>query len=58
MGGEDWELWTRRLLDGGVLSKGCINIAYSYVGPEVTWPIYRNGTIGRAKAHLEKWGKI
>ena len=51
MGGEDWELWTRRLLDGGVLSKGCINIAYSYVGPEVTWPIYRNGTIGRAKAH-------
>ena len=57
MGGEDWELWTRRLLDGGVLSKGCINIAYSYVGPEVTWPIYRNGTIGRAKAHLEKVGK-
>ena len=57
MGGEDWELWTRRLLDGGVLSKGCINIAYSYVGPEVTWPIYRNGTIGRAKAHLERVGK-
>jgi enoyl-[acyl-carrier protein] reductase/trans-2-enoyl-CoA reductase (NAD+) len=57
MGGEDWELWTRRLLDEGLLSKNCINLAYSYVGPEVTWPIYRNGTIGRAKAHLEKVGK-
>jgi len=57
MGGEDWELWTRRLLDEGLLSKNCINLAYSYVGPEVTWPIYRNGTIGRAKAHLEKAGK-
>jgi len=56
MGGEDWELWTRRLLEEGLLAEGCINIAYSYVGPEVTWPIYRNGTIGRAKAHLEKSG--
>ena len=54
MGGEDWELWTRRLLDDGLLADGCVNLAYSYVGPEVTWPIYRNGTIGRAKAHLEK----
>ena len=54
MGGEDWELWTRRLLDEGLLADGCVNLAYSYVGPEVTWPIYRNGTIGRAKAHLEK----
>ncbi len=54
MGGEDWELWTRRLLEEDLLSSGCLNLAYSYVGPEVTWPIYRNGTIGRAKAHLEK----
>lgn len=57
MGGEDWELWTKRLLHEGLLAKGCINLAYSYVGPEVTWPIYRNGTIGRAKAHLEKVGQ-
>ncbi len=56
MGGEDWELWTHRLLDEGLLADGCINLAYSYVGPEVTWPIYRNGTIGRAKAHLEEVG--
>ena len=56
MGGEDWELWTRRLLEEGLLAEGCINLAYSYVGPEVTWPIYRNGTIGRAKAHLEEVG--
>ena len=54
MGGEDWALWTKRLTDEGLLAKGCINLAYSYIGPEVTWPIYRNGTIGRAKAHLEK----
>ena len=56
MGGEDWSLWTRRLLDECLLAQGCVNLAYSYVGPEVTWPIYRNGTIGRAKAHLEKVG--
>jgi enoyl-[acyl-carrier protein] reductase/trans-2-enoyl-CoA reductase (NAD+) len=56
MGGDDWELWTRRLLDEGLLADGCMNLAYSYVGPEVTWPIYRNGTIGRAKGHLEGVG--
>lgn len=54
MGGDDWKLWTDRLLEEGLLAKGCVNLAYSYVGPEVTWPIYRNGTIGRAKAHLEE----
>ena len=54
MGGEDWMIWTQRLIDEGLLAKGCLNLAYSYVGPEVTWPIYRNGTIGRAKAHLEQ----
>jgi len=54
MGGEDWALWTQRLAEEGLLASGCINLAYSYIGPEVTWPIYRNGTIGRAKAHLEK----
>jgi enoyl-[acyl-carrier protein] reductase/trans-2-enoyl-CoA reductase (NAD+) len=53
MGGEDWEAWTDLLLAEGLMAPGCVNLAYSYIGPEVTWPIYRNGTIGRAKAHLE-----
>ena len=53
MGGEDWEAWTDALLDAGLLSADCLNIAYSYIGPQVTQPIYRNGTIGRAKLHLE-----
>jgi len=53
MGGEDWELWTNALLGANLLSSDCLNIAYSYIGPQVTQPIYRNGTIGRAKLHLE-----
>lgn len=53
MGGEDWALWTDLLLQENLLAKDCLNIAYSYIGPEVTQPIYRNGTIGRAKEHLE-----
>lgn len=53
MGGEDWEAWTDLLLAEGLMAPGCRNLAYSYIGPEVTWPIYRNGTIGKAKQHLE-----
>jgi len=53
MGGEDWELWIAALLDAGVLAPGCRTVAYSYIGPELTYPIYRSGTIGRAKEHLE-----
>lgn len=53
MGGEDWEMWMEALDEAGVLSPGVTSVAYSYIGPEVTWPIYRNGTIGRAKADLE-----
>ncbi len=54
MGGEDWELWIDALLERGVLARGVKTIAYSYLGPEVTYPIYREGTIGRAKKDLEK----
>lgn len=54
MGGEDWELWMDALLDAGVLSDHVQTVAYSYIGPEVTWPIYKNGTIGRAKEDLER----
>ena len=53
MGGEDWELWIDALLEAGVLAEGCRTVAYSYIGPELTYPIYRSGTIGKAKEHLE-----
>ncbi len=54
MGGEDWELWIDALLEAGVLADGATSVAYSYIGPELTWPIYKEGTIGRAKIHLEE----
>ncbi|MFI4937402.1 MAG: enoyl-ACP reductase FabV [Candidatus Berkiellales bacterium] len=54
MGGEDWILWMDALLNANVLAKGVIALAYSYIGPELTYPIYREGTIGKAKQHLEE----
>ena len=54
MGGEDWELWMQALDAAGLLARGATAVAYSYIGPEVTWPIYRNGTIGLAKNDLER----
>lgn len=54
MGGEDWELWIRTLGEAGVLAPDCTTLAYSYIGPEHSWPIYRDGTIGKAKTHLEE----
>ena len=54
MGGEDWELWLDALRNHGLLAPGVRTVAYSYIGPEVTYPIYRNGTIGKAKEHLEQ----
>ncbi len=54
MGGEDWEMWMDALEQGGVLAPGATAVAYSYIGPEVTWPIYKNGTIGLAKNDLER----
>ena len=53
MGGEDWELWTDKLISEGLLAKDCITVAYSYIGPELIRPIYRDGSIGKAKEHLE-----
>jgi enoyl-[acyl-carrier protein] reductase/trans-2-enoyl-CoA reductase (NAD+) len=53
MGGEDWEMWIRALNDAGVLAPGAKTLAYSYIGPDLTWAIYRNGTIGKAKEDLE-----
>ncbi len=54
MGGEDWELWIKALDEAGVIAEGCTSVAYSYIGPKLTYPIYRSGTIGAAKADLEK----
>ncbi len=54
MGGEDWEMWIDALLGAGVLAPRVQTVAYSYIGPELTWPIYKNGTIGRAKEDLER----
>lgn len=52
MGGEDWEMWIQALHEAGVLAPGATTVAYDYVGPQVTWPIYHHGTIGRAKEDL------
>ncbi|MEB3101326.1 enoyl-ACP reductase FabV [Ferviditalea candida] len=53
MGGEDWEMWMDALKQTGVLAEGAVTVAYSYIGPEVTHAIYREGTIGKAKDDLE-----
>ena len=53
MGGDDWERWVKALDDAGVITEGCASVAYSYIGPELTYPIYRSGTIGLAKKDLE-----
>lgn len=54
MGGEDWRMWMDQLLEAGVLADGATTVAYSYIGPEITHPIYREGTIGKAKNDLEQ----
>ncbi|SHN04198.1 enoyl-ACP reductase FabV [Polaribacter sp. KT 15] len=53
MGGEDWKMWMDALSKENLLAEGATTVAYSYIGPEVTKPVYRNGTIGAAKDHLE-----
>ncbi|WP_010277416.1 enoyl-ACP reductase FabV [Paenibacillus senegalensis] len=53
MGGDDWERWMKALQDAGVLAEGVVTVAYSYIGPQITHSIYREGTIGRAKDDLE-----
>lgn len=54
MGGEDWELWIDALREANVLAPSVTTLAYSYIGPELTWSVYKDGTIGRAKIHLEQ----
>lgn len=52
MGGEDWMLWIKALQEAGVLADGAKTVAYSYIGPELTYPIYYDGSIGQAKQDL------
>lgn len=52
MGGEDWEMWLDFLANEKLLADGVTTVAYSYIGPELTYPIYKEGTIGKAKEHL------
>ena len=58
MGGEDWILWMEALNAAGVLAQGCKTIAYSYIGPDVTYRIYTGGTLGRAKLHLAETAEL
>ncbi len=57
MGGEDWALWIDALSEAGVLAENAKTVAYSYVGTEITWPIYWHGTLGQAKQHLDNTAK-
>ena len=52
MGGEDWVDWMNALVEADVVEDNAITVAYSYIGPKLTYPIYHEGTIGRAKQHL------
>jgi enoyl-[acyl-carrier protein] reductase / trans-2-enoyl-CoA reductase (NAD+) len=54
MGGDDWRRWMEMLVEEKLLAEGARTLAYSYIGPEITWPIYRDGTIGQAKKDLER----
>ncbi len=57
MGGEDWELWINALQKENLLAPQAVTVAYTYIGPEITTAVYRNGTIGAAKDHLELTGR-
>ena len=54
MGGEDWERWIDQLAAAGVLAEGVQTTAYSYIGKDLTWPIYGGATIGRAKQDVDR----
>ncbi|MEM7078022.1 MAG: enoyl-ACP reductase FabV [Pseudomonadota bacterium] len=56
MGGEDWEFWMEALLDADVLAPGAQTVAFTYIGTELTWPIYWDGTLGQAKVDLDRAG--
>ncbi len=57
MGGEDWEAWIHALAEADVLAEGAVTLAYSYIGPDITHAIYKEGSIGQAKKHLYETSK-
>ncbi len=57
MGGDDWEMWINTLDEAKLIAPGASTMAYSYIGPEVTWAVYKNGTIGMAKNDLDAAAK-
>ncbi|WP_218354741.1 enoyl-ACP reductase FabV [Alteromonas lipotrueiana] len=54
MGGEDWEMWLSALAEADVLAEDVKTTAYTYIGKELTWPIYGQATIGKAKEDLDR----
>lgn len=54
MGGQDWELWIKALSEAGVLANNVKTVAYSYIGTDLTWPIYWHGALGKAKEDLDR----
>ncbi len=54
MGGEDWELWMSALKEAGVLADGIKTVSYSYIGTDITWPIYWHGALGKAKEDMDR----
>ena len=54
MGGEDWELWMNALKDADVLADGVKTVSYSYIGTDITWPIYWHGALGKAKEDMDR----
>ncbi|MDZ7668493.1 MAG: enoyl-ACP reductase FabV [Gammaproteobacteria bacterium] len=58
MGGEDWEMWIDALQEAGVLAPGFRTVAYTYIGSELTWPIYWKGTLGKAKEDLDRAARV
>ena len=57
MGGEDWELWIEALQAADLLAEGAKTVAYTYLGDKLTWPIYGQATIGKAKEDLDRASK-
>lgn len=49
MGGEDLVQWIDYLKSQGVVEDDLKVVAYTYEGPSLSWPVYKDGTIGRAK---------
>ena len=54
MGGEDWMDWINALVEADAIADHAVTIAYSYIGPKLTYPVYHEGTIGMAKKHLKE----